>query len=241
MIEVINIKNMKIKLFADGADAKAMKVLYNQGGVTGFTTNPSLMRKAGVSNYENFAKEMLADITDLPISFEILSDDIDIMEQEAKKVASWGNNVYVKIPIVNTKGVSTVPLIKKLSAEGLKLNVTAILTLEQVQEVCKVLSNQVDSVVSIFAGRIADTGRDPIPYMEEAVKIASSNSKIEILWASTREVINIFQAEQCGCHIITVTNDILKKLTMINKDLNELSVETVKMFFNDSRDSGFTL
>lgn len=235
------VNNLKIKLFADGADLSAMKEAYREGVVKGFTTNPTLMKKAGITDYEAFAKDVLSEITDLPISFEVFSDEFETMEQEARKIASWGPNVNIKIPITNTKGESSVPLIKKLSADGLSLNVTAILTLEQVKEVAGALTDGVKSIVSVFAGRIADTGRDPVPYMTEAAAILKSRPSVELLWASSRELLNIFQAEQCGCHIITVTNDILKKLSMVGKDLTALSLDTVKMFYHDARSSGYRL
>ncbi len=235
------IKNLKIKLFADGADISDMKAAYRGGLVKGFTTNPTLMKKAGVTNYEDFAKAVLAEITDLPISFEVLSDEFDDMEREARKIASWGTNINIKIPITNTKGESSIPLIRKLSADGLSLNVTAILTLEQVRAVTEALADGIKSIVSVFAGRIADTGRDPIPYMKEAVAILKSKPEAELLWASPRELLNVIQAEECGCHIITATNDILKKLSMVGKDLNELSLDTVKMFYNDAQQAGHKL
>jgi len=235
------VNKFKIKLFADGADLSAMKEAYREGVVKGFTTNPTLMKKAGITDYEAFAKDVLSEITDLPISFEVFSDKFEAMEQEARKIASWGPNVNIKIPITNTKGESSVPLIKKLSADGLSLNVTAILTLEQVKAVAGALTDGVKSIVSVFAGRIADTGRDPVPYMTEAAAILKSRPSVELLWASSRELLNIFQAQQCGCHIITVTNDILKKLSMVGKDLTALSLDTVKMFYHDARSSGYRL
>lgn len=227
------LKDLSIKLFADSADIHEMKKVYREGIVKGFTTNPTLMRKANVANYEEFAQNVLKEITDLPVSFEVFSDDFDTMEIQAKKIAAWGRNVNVKIPITNTNGESSIALIKKLSAEGISLNVTAVLTLEQVEAVAKAVSQKSKTIVSVFAGRIADTGRDPIPYMREAVNILKSNSNAELLWASSREVLNIFHAESCGCHIITITHDIFKKLSLIGKDLNEFSLETVKMFYDD--------
>ncbi|MCK5602867.1 transaldolase [Candidatus Pacearchaeota archaeon] len=235
------LKQFKIKLYADGADLKGMIDAYNEGIASGFTTNPTLMKKAGVKNYEEFAKSALKEISDLPISFEVFSDDLDGMEREARKIASWGENAYIKIPVTNTKGESTVPLVKKLSHDGLKLNVTAILTIEQVKQVAGALSPATPSVVSVFAGRIADTGMDPIPMMKEAASILKSNMKSELLWASTRELLNLVQAESCGCHIITITNDILKKVPMLGKDLKELSLDTVKMFSNDAKSAGYKI
>jgi transaldolase len=236
-----SINELKIKIFADGANVNDMKRLYKEGFVKGFTTNPTLMKKDGVENYEKFAKEVLSEITDLPISFEVFSDDFDIMEKEARKIQSWGKNVNVKIPITNTKGESSVNLIRKLSEDGMQLNITAILTLQQVESVAKVISQDTKTIVSVFAGRIADTGRDPVPYMKKASEILLNNKNAELLWASPRELLNIFHAEECGCKIITVTNDILKKLRMVNKDLKELSLDTVKMFANDAISAGFKI
>lgn len=235
------IKGFKIKLYADGADLKDMIGAYNEGIVSGFTTNPTLMRKAGIKNYEEFARAALNTIPDLPISFEVFSDDFDGMEREAHKIANWGENAYIKIPVTNTKGESTASLVKKLSDDGLKLNVTAILTTEQVKQVSQTLSSSTPSIVSVFAGRIADTGRDPMPIMKESVGIMKSNTKAELLWASTRELLNLVQAESCGCHIITITNEILKKVPMLGKDLKELSLDTVKMFYYDAHAAGYRI
>jgi transaldolase len=231
----------KIKLYADGADLNGMIEEYKKGIASGFTTNPTLMKKAGVKSYEEFAKAALEAIPDLPISFEVFSDDLPGMEREARKIAGWGKNVYIKIPVTNTQGKSTAPLVKKLSTDGLKLNVTAILTLDQVKTVAKALSPDTPSIVSIFAGRIADTGRDPMPMMREAVKILKPNPHTELLWASTRELLNLIQAESCGCHIITITNDILKKVPQVGKDLNQLSLETVEMFYSDAQNAGYKI
>jgi transaldolase len=231
----------KIKLYADGADMEGMIEEYKKGIASGFTTNPTLMKKAGVKSYEDFAKAALKAIPDLPISFEVFSDDFSGMEKEARKIAGWGDNVYIKIPVTNTKGESTAPLVKNLSHDGLKLNITAILTVDQVKSVAKALSPATPSIVSVFAGRIADTGVDPIPIMKESVKILHSNAKAELLWASTRELLNLFQAESCGCHIITITNDILKKVPLVGKDLHELSLETVQMFYNDAKGAGYKI
>jgi transaldolase len=235
------LKQFKIKLYADGADLKEMIEVYNEGIVNGFTTNPTLMKKAGVKNYEEFAKSAIKAIPDLPISFEVFSDDLDGMEREARKIAGWGDNAYIKIPVTNTIGESTASLVKKLSYDRLKLNVTAILTLEQVKQISHALSPTTPSIVSVFAGRIADTGKDPVPMMKEAVDILKSNTKSELLWASTRELLNLVQAESCGCHIITITNDILKKVPMIGTNLNELSLDTVKMFYNDAQGAGYKI
>jgi len=235
------LKDMKIKLFADGANAGEMIEEYKKGIVSGFTTNPTLMRKAGVDNYELFAKAVIKTIPDMPVSFEVFSDDLVTMEKEARIIASWGKNIYIKIPVTNTKGESTVSLVKKLSASGLKLNVTAILTVKQVADVTAALSSKTPAIISIFAGRIADTGQSPIPIMRDALKIIKPKPNIELLWASTRELLNIFQAETVGCHIITVTPDILKKIPGIGKDLTQLSLETVQMFYNDAKSAGYKI
>jgi transaldolase len=235
------LSQFRIKLFADGADLNGMIEEYKKGIASGFTTNPTLMNKAGVKSYEEFAKAALKAIPDLPISFEVFSDDLAGMEREARKIGSWGNNVFIKIPVTNTKGESTALLVKKLSHDGLKLNVTAILTVNQVKIVAKALSYDTPSIVSIFAGRIADTGVDPVPIMKESVKILKSNPKAELLWASTRELLNLVQAESCGCHIITITNDILKKVPLVGKDLDQLSLETVQMFYTDAQSAGYKI
>jgi len=233
--------DFKIKIFADGADINGMREEYKKGYVSGFTTNPTLMKKAGVKDYEAFAKEIAKEITDLPLSFEVFSDDLETMEKEARKIGNWGDNIYIKIPVTNTKGEATTSLIKKLSAEGFKLNITAILTIEQVKDVVDALSADVGAYVSVFAGRIADTGVNPIPAMKETVEICRSKSGVESLWASTRELINIFQAQDSGVDIITVTNDILKKLPMVGMDLTKLSLDTVNMFYNDGKSLGYSL
>ena len=237
----MSLKKLKIKIFADGADIEDMKQTYREGIVCGFTTNPTLMKKVGITDYEAFAKEALKAITDLPISFEVFSDDFENMEREARKIASWGKNIHIKIPITNTRGESCVPLIGKLSAEGVPINITAMMTLKQVENVAAVLNPEVNSIVSVFAGRVADSGRDPVPMMKQAAKILRPNSNAELLWASPREVLNIFHAEECGCHIITMTSDILRKLPLIGKDLDEYSLDTVKMFYNDAKSSGFKI
>lgn len=235
------IPQFKIKLYADGADLSGMIEEYKKGIVSGFTTNPTLMKKAGVKSYEEFAKAAIRAIPDLPISFEVFSDDLPGMEREARKIGEWGKNVYIKIPVTNTKGESTAPLVKKLSHDGLKLNVTAILTLDQVKTVAKALSPDTPSIVSVFAGRIADTGKDPMPIMKDAVKVLKPLPKTELLWASTRELLNLVQAESSGCHIITITNDILKKVPQVGKDLNLLSLETVQMFYSDAQSAGYKI
>ncbi len=235
------IQNLKIKIFADGANVDEMEGLYKGGIVKGFTTNPTLMKKDGVNNYKEFAIEVLKRIPDLPISFEVFSDDFDTMEKEAREINSWGRNVFVKIPITNTKGESSGNLVRKLSNDGINLNVTAILTTEQVKKVVQSISGKSKTIISVFAGRAADTGRNPIPIIEESLNIIRSSPNAELLWASSRELLNIFQAEECGCHIITVTNDLLKKLRMVGKDLDELSLDTVKMFYNDAVSVGYKI
>jgi len=232
---------MRIKLFMDGAELAGMREAYRQGMVQGFTTNPTLMRKAGVTDYEAFAREAIAAIPDLPISFEVFSDDFGAMTDEARVIASWGGHTYIKIPITNTQGESSVPLIEKLSGEGLSLNVTAILTLDQVRLAVKALNPEVPSIVSVFAGRIADTGVDPVPLMVSALQFVRDNSKAELLWASPREVLNLVQAEQSGCDIITATGDVLNKLHVVGKDLDEFSLETVRMFHSDAKAAGYQI
>jgi transaldolase len=234
-------RGLRVRLFQDGADLGAMRQAYLGGFVQGFTTNPTLMRKAGITDYEAFAREAIAAIPDVPISFEVFSDTLDDMEREARIIASWGGTTYIKIPISDTRGESTAPLIRKLSSEGLSLNVTAILTLEQVRETAAALEPGSASIVSVFAGRIADTGVDPLPVMREAVRILEPLPRAELLWASPREVLNVFQADECGCHIITATADILSKLALMGKDLREYSLETVRMFYSDAQAAGYKL
>ena len=230
-----------IKIFADGADKAGMLSMYKNPRIDGFTTNPTLMRKAGITDYIGFAKEILQTIDDKPVSFEVFADEFEEMERQAREMATWGSNVYVKIPVTNTKKLSSASLIKKLSAEGVQLNITAILSLEQVSEVADALKNGSSSFVSVFAGRIADTGVDPVPLMKRALEILKPVSNAELLWASPREVLNVYQAESIGCHIITATNDILKKLDLKGKDLEEYSLETVQMFFDDAQQAGYRL
>ena len=230
-----------IKLFADGADKAGMLEMYQNPRIDGFTTNPTLMRKAGISNYETFAKEILKAIQDKPLSFEVFADDLNEMERQALEIKTWGSNVYVKIPVMNTQRVSTAPLIQRLTQAGVQLNITAILTLEQVHEVADALRGGASAFVSVFAGRIADTGRDPIPLMQSALELLQPNSAAELLWASPREVYNVYQAEAIGCHIITATNDLLKKLSLKDKDLTDYSQETVQMFYNDAQLAGYKL
>ncbi len=235
------LRGLRIHLYADGADVREMVAARESGLVSGFTTNPTLMRKSGISDYVAFAQEALSAVSGLPISFEVFADEFDEMERQAKLIASWGDGVYVKIPITNTRGESAVNLIRSLSAASVKLNITAILTLEQVRAVAEALDANVPAIVSVFAGRIADTGRDPVPLMREAVEILASKPKAQLLWASPRELLNVFQADQCGCHIITVTSEILKKLSMVGRPLEDLSLDTVKMFYNDASAAGFAL
>ena len=228
-------------MFQDGADIASMIAARERGLVSGYTTNPTLMRKAGITDYKGFAQQVIAAIPDMPVSFEVFSDDFATMEREAREIASWGGNTYVKIPITNTKGQSAGPLIATLSKEGFSLNVTAMLTLEQVDIVAKAVSPSSRTIVSVFAGRIADTGKDPVPLMREALEICKAKPKAELLWASPREVLNIYQADEIGCHIITVTPDLIKKLSLKNKDLTQYSLETVEMFYRDATAAGFQL
>jgi len=233
--------DLKIELYADGADVRDMVAARDAGLVRGFTTNPTLMRKCGVSDYQAFAREALSAIGNMPISFEVFADEFDEMERQARQIAKWGECVFVKIPITNTRRESSINLIRRLSADGVKLNITAILTLDQVRRVVDALDAEIPAIVSVFAGRIADTGRDPVPLMTEAANMVQKKPKARLLWASPRELLNIFQAEACGCHIITVTPDLLKKLTMVGKSLDELSLDTVKMFYDDASAAGFRL
>jgi transaldolase len=236
------LKDLQVKIFADGADKKGMLELNASPLIQGMTTNPTLMHKVGLKDYESFARDVLQTITVKPLSLEVFSDEFPEMKRQAEKINSWGRNVYVKIPITNTRGESSLPLVKELAGEGVKLNVTAILTLKQVEGVGKALNPNAPSIVSIFAGRIADTGVDPVPHMLESKKILAGLPKSELLWASVREVLNIYQANDCGCHIVTATHDILAKAQkMSGMDLGELSLDTVKMFANDAKAAGFTL
>ncbi len=232
----------RIKIFADGASLPSMLESARDPRIAGFTTNPTLMRKAGISDYQAFAKEVLAAIRDKPISFEVFADDVSEMRRQAREIATWGDNVYVKIPVTNTKRESMAALVRELASGGVKLNVTAICTLEQVRDVARALAGGAPSVVSVFAGRIADTGRDPIPLMKEALQICRASApSAELLWASPRELLNIVQAAEIGCDIITVTPDLLKKLELVGKDLGDFSLETVQMFFKDAQAAGFKL
>ena len=230
---------MAIKVFADGANLEGMLDMYENGNVQGFTTNPSLMKKGGVTDYRAFAKEVLAHITDVSVSFEVFADDVETMEVEAREIATWAENVYVKIPCVTTKGESTAELVRKLSADGIKVNVTTIFTPAQVDEMVEAVDAETPSIISLFAGRITDTGVDPIPFMTESVKKAAAKPNCEVLWASTRELINIYQAEACGCQIITVPNGILAKRKNIGRDPYEVSLDTVRGFAKDVAALGF--
>ncbi len=235
------IEELNIKIFADGAEKASILELANDPLIKGFTTNPTLMRKAGVTDYAGFAKEILAEIKDRPVSFEVFSDDFVEMERQARLIASWAPNVYVKIPVMNTKKEPSYDLIKKLSHDGIKLNVTAIFTLQQVENTKKALRVDVPAIISVFAGRIADTGIDPLPVMKEAKALLADNPNFELLWASPRELLNIYHAEEAGSDIITVSPDILKKMENIGLDLHEFSVQTVKMFYDDGQKVGYTL
>ena len=232
---------LKVKLFADGADIDGMVEMANKPYISGLTTNPTLMRKAGITDYVKFAKSVLGEIKTKPVSFEVFSDELDEMKIQAEQIASWAENVFVKVPVTNTKGISTAPIIRSLSNRGVKLNVTAVMTQTQVQDMIENLNNSVANNISVFAGRIADTGRDPMPIMAECVKIISSNPNSELIWASPRELLNVYQANDVGCQIITATSDILKKLELIDKDLSQYSLETVQMFFSDAQKAGYQI
>ncbi len=233
--------DLRVKIFADGADKAAILEMYRNPLIQGFTTNPTLMRKAGVSDYRVFAQEILQIISDRPISFEVFSDDFQEMERQAHEIASWGKNVYVKIPITNTRGESSANLVRHLVKAGAQLNVTAMMTVDQVREMGEILAQGPSAFVSVFAGRIADTGRDPVPMMAAAVELLRIYPNVELIWASPRELLNIFQADAIGCHIITATNDILKKLDLVGKDLHEFSLDTVRMFRDDALKAGYRL
>ena len=235
------VEELKVMIFADGADKAGMLEMYEKSFVKGLTTNPTLMKKAGITDYRAFCKDILASIKDKPLSFEVFSDDFAEMERQALEIASWGDNVYVKIPITNTKQETCYELVEKLANQKVKLNVTALMTLDQVRNVVAALDPNTPSYVSVFAGRIADTGYDPLPLMTNAVEILKVAPAAELIWASPRELLNIFQADEIGCHIITVTNDILKKLSLVGYDLNEYSLDTVKMFYADAVAAGYKL
>jgi len=235
------IDDLKVKIFADGADKAGMLEMNAKPYIRGLTTNPTLMRRAGIHDYRAFAKEVLGDIRDKPISFEVFSDDFPEMERQAMEIAGWGGNVYVKIPVTNTRREAAYALVGKLSKAGVKVNVTALMTLEQVRAVVDVLDANVPSYISVFAGRVADTGRDPVPLIASALVAMQSRSHAELIWASPRELLNIFQADAIGCHVITVTNDLLKKLSLVGYDLDDYSLDTVRMFREDAVAAGFHL
>ena len=235
----MTISDLRTKIYADGAELDGMLAMYRLPHIKGFTTNPTLMRKAGLTDYQAFARQVLAAIPDRPISFEVFSDEFAEMERQAHEIATWGEHVYVKIPVSNTRREPAYDLVRRLSHTGVKVNVTAIMTLEQVQAVTDALAGGAPSNISVFAGRIADTGRDPVPHLKAALEIMKAAPAAELIWASPRELLNVFQAHDIGCHIITVTNDILKKLTLVGKDLGDYSLETVKMFRDDAVAAGF--
>jgi transaldolase len=234
------IADLRVKIFGDGADKASMLDLYRQPFIKGFTTNPTLMRATGVTDYQEFARDVLTSIPDRPISFGVIADEMTQIEDEARHIAAWGKNVFVKVPVMTTRGEPTDKIVRELSADGVQLNVTALLTLEQVRSVCRALCGGTPAYVSVFAGRIADTGRDPLPVMREAARVVH-DVNAELIWASPRELLNVFQADDAGCHVITVTNDILKKLSLVGKDLHQLSRETVEMFHRDAVKSGYSL
>lgn len=236
-----SLAELNVKIFADGADKPSMLEMHKKPWIKGFTTNPTLMRKAGLTNYEEFAHAVLETITDRPICFEVFSDEFDEMERQAYKIARWGENVHVKIPITNTRGESSLQLVEHLACAGVKLNVTAVTTLDQVRGARAALVGGPPAFVSLFAGRVADTGRDPMPIMAQAVELLKAYPKMELIWSSPRELLNIFQADAVGCHIITATNDILNKIDWIGRGLADVSLDTVKMFRNDALKAGFTL
>jgi transaldolase len=238
---LIQLDDLKVKIFADGADLASILELYKNPIIKGFTTNPTLMKQAGVTDYDGFARALLRAVPDRPISFEVFADDFAEMEWQALEIASWGGEVVVKIPVTNTRGESSATLVRRLAQAGVRLNVTALMSLQQVREISECLREGPPSYISVFAGRVADTGRDPVPHMAEAVRILSKYPQIKLIWASPRELLNIFQADAIGCHVITVTHDVLKKLQLVGKDLDQYSLETVKMFFNDAQKAGFRL
>lgn len=235
------LQDLKIKIFADGADIAGIRSLYANPLIKGFTTNPTLMRKAGISDYETFGREVLSLIPDRPVSLEVFADDFDEMIAQGRTIARWGKNVNIKIPVSDTKGNFAGPVIKELAASGVVLNVTAIMTVDQVKKVAECLNPDVPAIVSVFAGRLADTGVDPVPHMKLCHATLKHLPKAELLWASPRELLNIFHAEEVGCHIITVTSDVLAKLSLVGKDLDEYSLETVKMFHRDALAAGFSI
>ena len=235
------LNGLKVKIFADGADFDGIMKMYANPMIKGFTTNPTLMRKAGIADYESFARKLLAAVPDRPVSLEVFADDFPEMIRQGKAIASWGPNVNVKIPVMNTKREFAGPVIRELSAAGVIVNVTAIMTAKQVREVTDCLAAATPAIVSVFAGRVADTGVDPVPLMTECVSILKSKPKAELIWASPRELLNVFQADAVGCHIITVTNDVLAKLALVGKNLDDYSLETVEMFRKDAVAAGYTI
>ena len=238
---ILSLQDLKIKIFADGADLETMFTMYEKPYITGLTTNPTLMRKAGIANYKAFAKDVLEVVKHKPISFEVFSDDFDEMILQAQEIASWGSNINVKIPITNTRGKETLMVIKHLSDKGVTLNITAIMTVAQVQSVVDIINPATNVFISIFAGRIADTGRDPIPIMKDALNLMQATPNAALIWASPRELLNVVQADGIGCHVITATTEILNKLDLIGKDLSEYSLETVRMFRQDAESSGYVI
>jgi len=235
------VPNLKVKLFADGADLAGIKEMAANPAIKGFTTNPTLMRKAGVADYKTFAVQALQAVGGRPISFEVFADEFGEMEKQAHEIASWGRNIYVKVPVMNTKREFCGPLVERLSRAGIQVNVTALMTVDQVKRVTERLASDTPAIISVFAGRIADTGRDPMPIMAASAKAMKARPKAELIWASPRELLNIFQAGDVGCHIITATNDILKKLSLVGKDLDGYSLETVEMFYKDAKAAGYSI
>lgn len=234
-------KRLGIKIFADGADIDGILRLADDTRIAGFTTNPTLMRKSGISDYEGFARKILDHITEKPVSFEVIADDFDEMRRQARLIASWGSNVHVKVPVTNTKGEGCAKVIGDLSADGVRLNITAVMTERQTETIAESLSADAAAIVSVFAGRVADTGRDPVPLMQRCLSVIRPFPAIELLWASPREVLNLYQADEIGCHIITMTHDLLQKLDLCQRDLDVYSLDTVKMFHEDARHAGFLL
>jgi transaldolase len=237
----VTTSSLEVKLFADGADLAGIREMAANPAIKGFTTNPTLMRKAGVSDYKAFALQALQAVNSLPISFEVFADEFGEMEKQAHEITSWGKNIYVKIPVTNTKVEFSGALVERLSRAGIQVNITALMTVDQVSRVTERLASETAAIISVFAGRIADTGRDPLPIMAESVKIMKKKPKAELIWASPRELLNIFQANEVGCQIITATNDILKKLSLVGKDLNAYSLETVEMFHKDAKAAGYSI
>ena len=232
---------LRVQIFADGADLPGIVEMARRPYIKGFTTNPTLMRKAGVADYRAFAKDVLAAVPNRPISFEVFADDFGEMERQAREIATWGESVFVKIPVTDTRGASAAPLIRRLAGDGIQLNVTALLTLEQVETVSAALGDGAPSFISVFAGRLADTGRDPLPLLAKALEVMRKAPRQQLIWASPREVLNILQADAVGCHVITVTNDLLQKLPLVGKDPLQFSLETVRMFHDDAQKAGYTL